>query len=418
METEIKDNIYALLSDTSGSFVFGEGDRKEYKKLYGKTSIPTKQQEDWKYIDLKKVFENSYLPSIEISCHDDIAACIRTNVLYSNRIVFVNGVYSDAFSVVEGHVFGVEKINNVSRKMLNATGINEDNKLTLLNSVFVQNGIAITIPENTVSDEPLEIFYINSSSQALIGQTRNLIVAEKNSSAKFIEHHLTIGLSNVLNNIATEVICSENARVEINSVSNVSNSDTSINSIKVKQLANSTFTYNSVLVNGGTLRSSIVVNQDDEFCTTNLNGLFVSKSEQYFDNYTLVNHNKPNCTTNENYKGIANDKSTGVFVGKIFVAPDAQKTMANQSNKNIILSDWASIYSKPQLEIFADDVSCSHGSTTGQINKEALFYMQQRGIPRNKAVLLLLNAFFSDVTNLFSDEKFKGHVDFLIENNL
>jgi len=418
MAKEITDNIYTSLSDTSGSYVFGEGLRNEYKLLYNETSIPTKKQEDWKYIDLKPVFENTYLPSKELQGNGDIEACVKKNALYSKRIVFVNGVYSDSFSNVEGISVNIAKINDEKHELLNATNINEDNKFTLLNAMFAQTGIAITVPKNGTTSEPVEIFYINTSSEALIGQARNLIVAEENSSSKFIEHHLTIGMSNVFTNIATEIICKENASIEINALSNISNSDTMIHTIKVKQLKNSTFTYNTMLVNGGTVRSSIVVNQDDEYCTTNLNGLFLSKGNQHFDNYTLVNHNKPNCTTNEMYKGIANDTSTGVFVGKIFVAPDAQKTLANQSNKNMILSDEATIHSKPQLEIFADDVSCSHGSTTGQINKEALFYMQQRGIPRNKAVILMLNAFFSDVTNLLTDEKFQGRVEELVEESL
>lgn len=414
---EITDKIYPALADTSGSFVFSDEQRKKYASLYQETSIPNRRQEDWKYIDLKEVFEATYSEAQKARTTKELEDFIKTHSMSTDKIVFVNGVYSQELSHLPNKGIDVKEIGKTDLSVLNSTHLNEENKLTILNTLFAKNGICISI-SNTEAEGPLELLYINTSSDKTIGQTRNIVIAEKNSSSKIMEQHLSIGISNVFTNIANEIIVEENAQIEWNILVNISNSDIQITNTKVVQGSNSTFTMNNIQINGGTIRNSIIVNQDSEYCRTNLNGIFASKAEQHFDNFTQVCHNKPNCTTNEVYKGLASDSSTGVFVGKIYVAPNAQKTLANQSNKNMVLSKTANIHSKPQLEIFADDVSCSHGSTTGQINKEALFYMQQRGIPKDKAVKLMLGAFFSDVMNLLTLENFKSRVSKLLEDSI
>ena len=219
-------------------------------------------------------------------------------------------------------------------------------------------------------------------------------------------------------NIATEIILKENAVVNFNIFQGQGDNSFHLNNTKIHQHSNSRFKCNTITLCGELVRNDLNIEHKGEGCETTLNGLYMPDKKQHFDNHVFVNHAKPHCVSNQMYRGVIDNKASAVFLGKVLVTPDAQKTDANQSNKNILLSDTAIVNSKPQLEIYADDVKCSHGSTTGQLDKEALFYMQARGISFEYARIMLLNAFASEVTKQLEIKPFRSFVDFLVEKRL
>ena len=210
----------------------------------------------------------------------------------------------------------------------------------------------------------------------------------------------------------------ENSHLTIYKLQNENSETSHISTEQVYQEGDSKFNVNTITMGGELVRNNLNIIIDAMNCETNLNGLYLTEGKQHVDNHTLVDHRKPHCQSNELYKGVMKGQSTGVFNGKVFVRQDAQKTNAFQSNKNILLSDDSSIRSKPELEIYADDVKCSHGSTTGQLDEEGIFYLRSRGISEANAINLLMNAFASDVVNKITSKAFKEKIDALLEERL
>ena len=226
-----------------------------------------------------------------------------------------------------------------------------------------------------------------------------------------IESFVNLGGEESFTNSVAEFFLSTNAQIEYNKLQNKSGESYQIATEQVYQEANSNFTINTITLDGTLVRNNLNIEVHAEGCETNLNSIYLGKGSNHIDNHTIVDHLKPNCNSNEVYKGILDDNSVGVFNGKVFVRPDAQKTNAFQQNNNILLTDDAVINSKPELEIYADDVKCSHGSTTGQIDDEALFYLQARGISKKSAMNLMIAAFVKDALESISIESFKNYID-------
>lgn len=402
--------LSALLEAKPEAIVSGSAQEKLLSN-YNTIAVPTKKNEAYRYSSLAKQFEagRSVAQTTNVSA-DVVAKHILSGV--TSFAVFVNGVYNADLSVLDVDNLTVEPISGDNA----GEGVYAD-KFSALNAAFATDGLSITIKKGKAVEETVQFIYINDTNAPAIANVKNVIVAEEQSQAKFVSVHVS-EQSQLLTNIHTDITVKENANVEVNVFTNESSESIQVNNINVTQAKQSIFTGNVLTLNGGSVRTNLVIDQNDEYCETNLNGLYLPSGSQHFDNYVLVNHNKPNCTTNEVFKGIAKDKGTGVFAGSIYVAPDAQKTLANQSNKNILMSNDATIHSKPELKIYADDVSCSHGSTTGQLDKEQIFYMQSRGINRDKAVHLLLAAFFGDVTDNLTNEALKEKVVAVIETEI
>jgi len=274
----------------------------------------------------------------------------------------------------------------------------KDESLTTLNTAFAQEGAFINIPKSKVADKPIEIIHFSTGIEsALMVQPRNLIIVGENAHVQIIERHQSLNSNPVLTNSVTEIFAQKRAIVDYYKIQNDEQTANLIDNTYISQKQESRVAVHTFSFGGNITRNNLNFYHFGERIDSTLKGITIIGDKQHVDHYTLVNHATPNCESHQNYKTILGGSSTGVFNGKIFVEKEAQKTDAFQQNNNILLSDKATINAKPQLEIFADDVKCSHGCTIGQLDESAMFYMQQRGIPQKEAKALLLYAFSNEV---------------------
>ncbi|MDR1761646.1 MAG: Fe-S cluster assembly protein SufD, partial [Bacteroidales bacterium] len=265
------------------------------------------------------------------------------------------------------------------------------------NTAFAQDGFFLYVPEGVKLEKPIQLINVMRADVDLMANSRNLIIIEKNASAKVLVCGHTIDRKKFLANRVTEVFVGENAHYEHYKLENTSTDMTNIGSLFVRQEANSSVLVNEITLHNGKTRNNVRIDLFGENAETTLCGMAIGDKEQHIDNNTFINHAVANCQSKELYKYVLNDHSHGAFSGKVLVAKDAQKTQALQTNKNICISQDARMNTKPQLEIYADDVKCSHGATVGQLNDEALFYLRTRGISEAEARMLLMFAFVDDV---------------------
>ena len=285
----------------------------------------------------------------------------------------------------------------------------ERDAFSALASAFAEDGILIHVQQGVHIDEPIVIHHDSVFVNGLI-QPRILIVAEAGSSVKIVEHFPHIDSGSSFENRVVEVFVAESANIDHVVVLERSKQALFVNALYVHQAEKSIFRTNTVTLSGGMVRNNLNFLPNAEECETHLHGLYLAKGTSHIDNHTLVDHAMPNCFSNEMFKGIVTDSATGVFNGKVLVRQDAQKTNAYQSSKSIVLDRNAQIFAKPELEIYADDVKCSHGATTGELDDEALFYLRARGIKPEVAKLMLLEAFARDVVDLIEIDGVKEYL--------
>jgi len=390
--------------------------------------LPEKTDEEWKHTSLNRLLQHNYSAAKNRELSDSIVNSFSIPGLDAYRLVFINGFFAPAFSDIKNNSKGLivkpmtaAKVENkqLFEQYFAQSEILTSNFFTSLNTVFSKDGCFIYIAENYIADKPIHIVNLSDGQdRKTVSQYRNLIIAGKLSQSKIINTYHSLSVNYTLTNIATEIFLEDGANLNYNIFQGEGVDSSQFNNIKVIQQANSNFSSNTTTLCGMLVRNDLKIEHKGSNCETDLNGLYLPDREQHFDNCVFVHHAKPHNTSNQLYKGIIDNKASAVFLGKVLVDKDAQKTLANQSNKNILLTKYAKIYSKPQLEIYADDVACSHGSTTGQIDKEALFYLQSRGINRRKAETLLLSAFVKDVIDKIQLEGFKLYIQILVNNRL
>lgn len=390
--------------------------RKLAFEQYEKNGFPTTKDENWKYTNLSNFLKKDFAASAK-----DVDQKIIENFLFkniqANHLVFANGIFQEATSVILDKNIIIKDFNkalkenpDIVTKYFSKSATNK-NSLLDLNTAIANQGILIHIPEGVKVEHPILIYYIAHSDNAISTNIRNLLIAEANSQANIFELYLSNSPYDVFNNIVTEIFVKEKASLTNQKIQIENTNIYSISNTLVTQEKESSFTNNTVTVAGHFVRNDLRVELNGKFANCYMNGLYItSEDKQLIDNHTFVDHAVPNCYSNELYKGVLNKRSTGIFNGKILVRQDAQKTNAFQSNKNILLSDDASINTKPELEIFADDIKCSHGATTGQLDKEALFYLRARGISEQNAKVLLTNAFAEEIINKIDIETIKDFV--------
>ena len=397
--------------------------RKQALDQFMKSGLPDKHEE-YKYTNFKRAlsknFDFSQLfnnTSTDASHEDHLIGNLTGNIL-----VFVNGQFSANDSNYNSEEISIATLKeaykdhseHIDKHFGNLVAKNNDSFATL-NSIFCNDGVYIHIGKNKVVETPTIIYYLSDTTTGeATSFPRNLIVAEENSQSSIIEVFSTIGDGNSFSNSVTEISVAKNAIVDYYKVANDTKNAYHIGLTQVSQERDSTFSAHSFTFGGGIIRNNLHIALEDENCTANMYGIYMLSGESHVDNHTEVDHKKPNSFSNELYKGILDDKSTGVFNGKIFVRQDAQKTNAFQSNKNILLTDDATVNTKPQLEIWADDVKCSHGCTTGQLDNEALFYLRSRGIDEKRAKAMLLYAFATDVIENVKIDSLKEYLDHII----
>ena len=295
----------------------------------------------------------------------------------------------------------------------------KNESLVSLNTAFSKEGAFINIPKNTVLPKPIQIINFSTGAESeIMLQPRNLVVVGENSHVEIYERHQSLNENIVLTNSVTEIFANKRAIVDFYKVQNDRKTASLIDNTYIQQKESSVVSVNTFSFGGKLTRNNLEFYQEGEHITSNLNGITIIEDKQHVDNHTLVNHKFENCESHELYKGIYDEASTGVFNGKVIVDKEAQKTNAYQQNDNILMGNKASINSKPQLEIFADDVKCSHGCTIGQMDENALFYMQSRGIPKKEAKALLLFAFGNDVVEKIKIPALKTRIAKLIAEKL
>ncbi len=385
IQNPAKEKIIALLEKNS---VNGNDDlRNEAKKALEELDIPTSRNEDWKYTKVTKIFNEKYA---NVNCKiKDIDAYSS----YENLIVFENGIMSS-----ENSKFKIQNSILVSLPYFS----HSKSIFTAINGTYFTDGVSFDSPvKNTAI-----IHFVSGNS---IANIRHSFKANKGTEFTIDLYFISdeeINFSNMV--IQCEV--EENAHLKLNIFQNEGTKSSQVNLVHCYQHKNSKFTIHTISTGGNLTRNDLNIIVDGENCESILNGIYFTNENQHVDNHTLVDHRKPHCYSNEKYKGIMNGNSTGVFNGKVFVRQDAQKINAYQSNQNILLSDDATINTKPELEIYADDVKCSHGSTTGQLDEEAMFYLQARGIGKESARKLLVQAFLDEAVNEIDSEIFKEKV--------
>lgn len=388
--------------------------RSKSIKRFEKIGFPDKKDEYWKYTPIKKIL-NEQLTIFKKKRHliefDKVKDFFLSGI-ESYKIVFVDGMYDPLWSetthegsdiCILSSVLESEKYSEHILKYYNKL-IDKDESFSLLNSSFSKEGAFIHIPKNIDLDKPIEIIHINSGGEtSLMLQPRNLIVLEKSSKAQIIESHYSLISKNskistdTLTNTLTEIHVEENANLDYYKIQNDLDTSSIIDNTYINQKKNSVASCHTFSFGGNIVRNNLNFFQNGKNINSILKGVTILGSNQHTDHHTLVHHLSPNCDSYQEYKGIYNDKSTGVFNGKVVVDRIAQKINAFQQNNNLLMGDNSSVNAKPQLEIFADDVKCSHGCTIGQLDKSALFYLKTRGITENDAKGLLTYAFANNV---------------------
>ena len=388
-----------------------------------KLGLPTTRHEDWRYTSVEPI------TSTDFAVANGEAKLLRAEDLYGasfidpayNRIVFVNGVFCPQFSSIRELPAGV-RVKNLSaalatdeanlRPLLTHDSASREQAFVALNTAFAAEGAFISIPKSLELDEPIHLVFCSfGSGNPIMSHPRNLIVFEAGSQARIVESYIGLGDQPTLTNVVTEVVGGAGSVIDYYRLQNESTSGYLIAALEADIGRDCSFTAHSVTLNGSLIRNDIHVVLDGEGAECVLNGLYLLDGKQHVDNHTEIEHAKPRATSRELYKGILSGAAHAVFNGKILVHKDAQKTDARQTNKNLLLSEQAVVNTKPQLEIHADDVKCSHGSTIGQLDKDALFYLRSRGLDGAEAQSLLSYAFASDLVGRIRIASLRARLD-------
>ena len=398
-------------------------------KNFENKGFPTKKEESWKYTSLNAILKNDFtvFPKSENAVKYSDVKKYFLHEIDTYKVVFVDGIFSSHLSSTTHDGIDVclmsSALNKPKYKMVIDTYFNQiaskDESLTSLNTAFANEGAYINIPKSKVADKPIEIMYFSTGNEAaLLVQPRNLVIVGENSHVQIIERHQSLNENPVLTNSVTEIFAQKRAIVDYYKIQNDNNEANLIDNTYVSQKQESHVYVHTFSFGGNLTRNNLNFYHFGERLTSTLNGITIIGEKQHVDHYTLVNHATPNCESFQDYKGIFSDNSTGVFNGKVYVEKQAQKTNAFQKSNNILLGNKSTINAKPQLEIFADDVKCSHGCTVGQLDETAMFYMQQRGIPKKEAKALLMYAFSNAVIESIKIPELKQRITKIIANKL
>lgn len=402
--------------------------RREAMQLFAETGFPTTKHEEWRFTNVAPIAKTSFQPSFESGSvplsREDVD---RLSFGTTHRLVFVNGHFVKDLSTIgslpEGVVLGslasaLRGNDERAHGLLGKYASIHENPFTALNTSFVQDGAFLYVPKGRVVKEAVSLLFLSSGDAPLHISPRNLIVAEDRSQVTIAESYFSLRPGTTLTNVVTEVFVGEGAVIEHDKIQNESSGAFHVASLHIHQKGKSVFTSNSIALGGSIVRNNVSSVLDGEYAECTLNGLSVTNGTQLIDNHTSIDHSKPNCPSHELYKAVLDGNSRGVFNGKIFVRKDAQKTDAKQTNMTLLLSDEATMDTKPQLEIFADDVKCTHGATVGQLDADQMFYLRSRGIDETLAADILTFAFASDVVQRVHVDGLRQQLESLVHDKL
>jgi Fe-S cluster assembly protein SufD len=402
--------------------------RAEAFVSFQKLGLPVGKNEEYKYTPITRELEKNFAFGESTLANKTDVSGFMIPGLDANVLVFINGVYSDAHSSIISPATEVtiQKLEDVvetnNQFVVQNLGKLADFKsdaFAAWNTAGWKSGVFIHVPKNTVVEKPIAIYHISDSTNGEQTMTqRNLIVIEKSSQATIIEKFDSVGDASHFINLVSEAMVDENAGLEWYTIQNDGGKRYQYGLTFAHQKNSSRVNTYTFTLNGKLVRNNLHLSIDGEGIESHMYGLYLLDGDTLADNHTVVDHRKPNSFTNEMYKGIMGGSSKGVFNGKIYVRPQAQKTNAFQANRNIILTEKASVNTKPQLEIWADDVKCSHGCTTGQLDEEAVFYLQSRGIAKETAMAMMLYAFAGEVLDNVKHPVLREYLDSVVSERL
>jgi len=402
--------------------------RKKAIDTFEEKGFPTKKEEDWKYTSLNAIINKDYsiFPKGDKEIKYEKVREYFLHDIDSYKIVFIDGVFSSFLSKTTHDGLDVCLLSSVLSKqkykaIIEAyyNKIASKDSITSLNTAFAKEGAYINIPNNKEVDKPIEIINFSTGNEtALMMQPRNLIIVGENTHVQIIERHQSLSDNAVFTNSVTEIFAEKRAYLDFYKIQNDKENASLIDNTFIHQEQNSNCNVHTFSLGGKITRNNLNFSQNGEHCDSTLKGVTILKDKQHVDHNTLVNHISPNCESHQDYKGLYADSSTGVFNGRVIVEKEAQKINAFQQNNNILIDDNATVNAKPQLEIFADDVKCSHGCTIGQFDEDALFYLRSRGIGLKEAQALLMYAFANTVLETVKIPELKRRINKLIAEKI
>jgi Fe-S cluster assembly protein SufD len=398
--------------------------RKAAVARFAELGFPGPDHEEWRFTSLAPLTKVPFqLAGPEPAARKDIheMGVLAATAPGALRLRFVNGRFVRNLSSVADAPTGVV-VGSLAQALaehpeqvepyLARYAKYQEHAFVALNTAFIDDGAFVLIPRNVILEKPIHIVYTSTvHGDPSISHPRTLIVAGENSRATVIECYVGFEDEVYFTNAVTEVVLGENAVIDHYKVQEESREAFHVATMQVRQDRFSNFTSHSIALGGSLVRNEVNAVLDAEGCECTLNGLYQATDGQLIDNHTRIDHAKPHCASHELYKGILDGKGKGVFNGKIYVHPDAQKTDAKQTNQTLLLSDEATINTKPQLEIFADDVKCTHGATIGQLDEESIFYLRSRGIDKEAARSLLTYAFANDIIGRIKVEPIRAQLE-------
>lgn len=435
--TEVKDRFRSLFSIYEGTLNGHRGDqlhafRKAGIQRLDVLDFPTRRDENWKYTSLNKVLQLPLQDSYQVNIDAATVADYAIPELDACRIVLVNGLLQEELSALEQLPAGVsllslqDALQDAAAKeqvtqMLEASVENDHNPFSALNVAFAKNGFVLKVAANAVVERPVHILHLAAPTiEPVFVNPLLMVIAGAHSEMSLVEtfHSLPNAGQAYLTNILSRAVVGVNAHFHHYRIQDESTEATVVSNIDVEQKQDSTYSSYQIDLGGSVVRNNLSTVLHGQNTMTNYYGVYLAKGQQHIDNQTFIDHALPHCASNELYKGILDDRGRGVFNGKVIVRQDAQKTNAFQQNSSLVLSRTAEMDAKPQLEIFADDVRCSHGATIGQLDEGSVFYLRSRGIKEAEARQLLQQAFLMDVVDNMRLQAVAAYVETLIANKL
>lgn len=410
--------------------------RADAFERFEELGFPTTRQEEWKYTNVAPITKANFDPAF---VRDDNALAIDTAELNEfiyeearrSRLVFVNGFYRPELSSLEALPEGVIALDlaevlrgdehvNVVREQLARTAPYDGNAFTALNTAFFAGGALLRIPQGVRVESPVHLLFLaDGRATSTASFPRTLVIAERDSSATFIESYAGLGEDNCyLTNAVTEIVLADGARLEHYKVQRESTAAFHVATTAISMGRSSSYNSTTVTLGAQLSRHDISVAFDSEGAEAWIDGLYIVGENQHADTHSLIDHRQPHCSSHQLYKGILDGRSRAVFNGKVFVREGAQQTDARQTNRNLLLSNEARVDTKPQLEIFADDVKCAHGATVGQLEEEELFYLTSRGLHPELARNLLTYGFAEEVIDKIKIESIRTQLGESVLNRL
>ncbi|MDR2389424.1 MAG: Fe-S cluster assembly protein SufD [Tannerellaceae bacterium] len=398
--------------------------RTQAFKAFDRLGFPSPKSEAYKYTDVAQAFAPDFginIKRIKIPVNPcEVFHCdvphLSTALYFVVNDSFVDGPQLQPAGVYVGGLRNfTESHPNIAERYYNKAASMDTDGIVALNTLLAQDGFVVYVPENVVVERPIQLVHIFRNDMDTMANHRILVIMEAHSQAKLLVCHHSIDKVRFLSTEVTEIFAGPGAYFDYYDLEESHELTSRFTSLHVKQEASSNVLVNGITLNNGLTRNNYHIELNGEYAESTLCGMAILDKEQKVDTYAHITHAAPNCTSNELFKNILNDRSTGVFSGRILVKQGAQKTMANQTNRNLCATREAHMYGKPQLEIYADDVKCSHGMTTGQLDENALFYLRSRGIPEEEALTMLSIAFTADIVNHVRLDGLKDRLHSLIE---